>query len=101
MNVCIGGDFEGNDVYYEGVRDNPHKKHVTLTNRIGFGVFHPGQNAHGATKISKGKVCVYFFDFYVTYAKNHMKKRFTPKFGVLVQESKLSRLTRGAVLSLL
>ena len=58
LNVCIGGDFEGNDVYYEGVRDNPHKKHVTLTNRIGFGVFHPGQNAHGATKISKGKVCL-------------------------------------------
>lgn len=54
MNLCIKGDWDGNEVYFDGVRTDPNPKKLTLSSRPGYAVIHAGQNSHGAKKIKKG-----------------------------------------------
>ena len=56
LNVCIGGTFEGADVFFQGQRDHPmqHTEQARFQHRRGFGLLHAGQHWHGSNTLLQG-----------------------------------------------
>lgn len=56
LNVCLGGDFEGAEVYFKGQRDSAtqNSENATVVHRPGFGLLHAGQHWHGAHTLLSG-----------------------------------------------
>lgn len=59
LNVCLGRQFSGGAVYFNGVRDTPseHVEQFNFNHRVGGGdaIVHVGQHWHGAHPIESGE----------------------------------------------
>lgn len=57
LNVCLGKEFEGADLYFHGRRDHSDEKDEVglLTHRPGIGILHVGQQYHGVHRLTKGE----------------------------------------------
>ena len=62
MNLCLGRDFEGSELYFEGPRcalhvDSPSRPEEPFVwqHRPGVAVLHAGKNRHGVRPIWKGR----------------------------------------------
>jgi hypothetical protein len=59
LNVCLGRQFVGGAVYFNGVRDTPseHVEQFNFNHRVGGGdaIIHVGQHWHGAHPIESGE----------------------------------------------
>eukprot|EP00039_Didymoeca_costata_P033285 m.41655 g.41655 ORF g.41655 m.41655 type:complete len:467 (+) comp9795_c0_seq1:84-1484(+) len=57
LNVCLGGTFEGADVYFDGHRGHSSEatEDAKVTHRPGYGLFHVGQHWHGSNTLTSGQ----------------------------------------------
>eukprot|EP01116_Phalansterium_solitarium_P006333 TRINITY_DN18633_c0_g1_i1.p1 TRINITY_DN18633_c0_g1~~TRINITY_DN18633_c0_g1_i1.p1 ORF type:complete len:424 (+),score=117.56 TRINITY_DN18633_c0_g1_i1:113-1273(+) len=56
LNVCLGDRFEGGDLYFRGLLDDPasHDENFVFRHEPGKGLFHQGKHRHGAQRITAG-----------------------------------------------
>ena len=61
LNLCIGGDFIGSEVYFQGRRCSEHRQtphldeeHVVITPEVGTAIIHAGAHRHGVYPIGRG-----------------------------------------------
>ena len=60
LNVCLGKEFEGGDVYFHGIRDHwstklENQENINFHHSPGTALIHIGQHWHGANKIISGE----------------------------------------------
>lgn len=57
LNICLGGEFEGADLYFHGMRDHADEEEEigTFNHRPGVGVIHVGQQYHGVNRLISGE----------------------------------------------
>jgi len=57
LNVCLGKQFTGGELYFKGLYFNPetHKEDLSLGHTAGRGYIHLGQHRHGAQPITSGE----------------------------------------------
>ncbi|GFY63334.1 2-oxoglutarate and iron-dependent oxygenase domain-containing protein 2 [Trichonephila inaurata madagascariensis] len=57
LNVCLGKSFEGGDLYFGDMRTIPiaESNYISIQHKVGYGIFHRGQQLHGALPIMKGE----------------------------------------------
>jgi len=57
VNVNLGGDFNGGEVYFNGQRDSPmeNKENTTVIHHPGVALLHVGQHWHGARRLASGE----------------------------------------------
>ncbi|GBM07919.1 2-oxoglutarate and iron-dependent oxygenase domain-containing protein 2 [Araneus ventricosus] len=57
LNVCLGKSFEGGELYFGDLKTVPIDKSTCMLvpHKIGYGIFHRGQQLHGALPITKGE----------------------------------------------
>lgn len=57
LNVCLGKSFEGGDLYFGDMRTIPvgESNCILVHHKVGYGIFHRGQQLHGALPIMKGE----------------------------------------------
>ena len=57
LNVCLGKEFTGGDLYFNGLYDFPetHNEEVYVEHKVGMALLHVGKHRHGATKIKSGE----------------------------------------------
>jgi hypothetical protein len=59
VNACVGGDFQGGDVFFNGARDNANERASTVeaevAHRVGHALIHVGQHWHGARHTRGGE----------------------------------------------
>lgn len=57
LNVCLGGDFEGGELLFGGLRDDPEERHLARTpvaHRPGMALLHRGSHCHEAVAVESG-----------------------------------------------
>jgi len=56
INLCLGGGFEGGDLYFKGLKDDPttHDEDHKYAHIPGQAIVHQGQHRHGALPITFG-----------------------------------------------
>eukprot|EP00854_Cymbomonas_tetramitiformis_P002438 gene2438-3170_t len=59
LNLCLGTNFTGAELFFRGIRDHPssmkpHPENITVTHAPGVAVLHLGQHFHGAYPILGG-----------------------------------------------
>ncbi|GIY88531.1 2-oxoglutarate and iron-dependent oxygenase domain-containing protein 2 [Caerostris darwini] len=57
LNICLGKSFEGGELYFGDLRTVPIMESTCtiVPHKKGYGIFHRGQQLHGALPISKGE----------------------------------------------
>ena len=58
LNVCLGGDFEGGELLFGGLRDDPEERHLARTpvaHRPGMALLHRGSHCHEAVAVESGE----------------------------------------------
>jgi len=57
LNVCLGKQFTGGDLYFAGLLDDPstHSEYFLYAHRPGVGILHLGKHRHGALPITSGE----------------------------------------------
>lgn len=57
LNVCLGKNFEGGDLYFNGLDDYPETQdeEIYVKHKVGVALLHIGKHRHGATKIKSGE----------------------------------------------
>ncbi|GFS98513.1 2-oxoglutarate and iron-dependent oxygenase domain-containing protein 2 [Nephila pilipes] len=57
LNVCLGKLFEGGDLYFGDMKTIPiaESSCILIHHKVGYGIFHRGQQLHGALPITKGE----------------------------------------------
>lgn len=57
LNVCLGKEFTGGELYFKGLYHHPetHRESLTLAHTPGRGYIHLGQHRHGAHQIMGGE----------------------------------------------
>jgi len=63
LNLCLGRDFKGGELYFGGVRCRKHqqvppvqgKEGHKIGHNVGYGLLHLGAHRHAATKIESGR----------------------------------------------
>ena len=62
LNLCLGGGFEGGELYFEGRRCGGHRQmqareheRVSYVHQPGVGILHAGKHRHGAWPIHSGR----------------------------------------------
>ncbi|XP_007906038.2 2-oxoglutarate and iron-dependent oxygenase domain-containing protein 2 [Callorhinchus milii] len=59
LNVCLGKDFSGGNLYFGDMRQVPlsESECTEIEHRVGRGLLHRGQHCHGALPITHGERC--------------------------------------------
>ncbi|XP_055936341.1 2-oxoglutarate and iron-dependent oxygenase domain-containing protein 2-like [Argiope bruennichi] len=57
LNVCLGKSFDGGELYFGDLKTVPIDKSTCMlvSHKIGYGIFHRGQQLHGALPITEGE----------------------------------------------
>lgn len=57
LNVCLGKEFQGGDLFFCGLLDKPetHGEQLNIPHRVGQGLLHRGNHRHGATQLTAGE----------------------------------------------
>ncbi|GIY53781.1 2-oxoglutarate and iron-dependent oxygenase domain-containing protein 2 [Caerostris extrusa] len=57
LNICLGKSFEGGELYFGDLRTVPimESSCIVVPHKKGYGIFHRGQQLHGALPITKGE----------------------------------------------
>nr|XP_032802846.1 2-oxoglutarate and iron-dependent oxygenase domain-containing protein 2 isoform X2 [Petromyzon marinus] len=55
LNVCLGKDFTGGNLYLADMREEQGGESVEVGHRRGYGILHRGQQMHGAKPITAGE----------------------------------------------